>query len=55
MDTVQKIRVQGLLDPELAKAVKRRAVQGRRPVSREVEYLINLGLEAERAETAQLS
>ena len=42
-----KVRVQGLLDPELAKTVQDRAKQGRRPVSREVEHLIALGLAAE--------
>jgi len=47
MDTLPKIRVQGLLDPELARTIQERAEQGRRPVSREVEYLIALGLKAE--------
>ena len=42
-----KVRVQGLLDPELAKTVQERAKQGRRPVSREVEHLLALGLAAE--------
>ena len=43
-----KVRVQGLLEPELAKIVLDRAKEGRRPVSREVEHLIQLGLEAEK-------
>lgn len=45
-----KVRVQGLLDPELAQTVLDRAKQGRRPVSREVEHLIALGLAAEKAQ-----
>ena len=42
-----KVRVQGLLEPDLAKIVLDRAKEGRRPVSREVEHLIELGLKAE--------
>ena len=42
-----KVRVQGLLNPDVAKLVQDRASEGRRPVSREVAYLIDLGLQAE--------
>ena len=47
MKSDPKIRVQGLLDPDVAKLVQERACKGRRPVSREVAYLIDLGLKAE--------
>lgn len=41
-----KVRIQGLVAPELAEEVTRRAAEGRRAVSREVEYLLALGLQA---------
>ena len=47
MKSEAKIRVQGLLNPDVAKRLQERASQGRRPVSREVAYLIDLGLKAE--------
>ena len=47
-----KVRVQGLLDPELAEQVQGRATEGRRAVSREVEYLIALGLETAKEKEA---
>lgn len=50
MSSTFKIRVQGLLEPEVAKQVMERAEQGRRPVSREVAYLIDLGLAAEKSQ-----
>ena len=46
-----KVRVQGLLEPELAKYVLDRAKEGRRPVSREVEHYIALGVAAEKAQS----
>jgi hypothetical protein len=51
MPSALKVRVQGLLAPELAKEVQDRAVEGRRPVSREVEYLIMAGLKAVKSHT----
>lgn len=53
MGALTKIRVQGLLDPEMAKTVQERAFKGRRPVSREVEYLIALGLAAETSNASE--
>ena len=50
MTTTRKVRLQGLLEPEVAKQVMERAEQGRRPVSREVAYLIDLGLAAEKSQ-----
>ena len=47
MKSEAKIRVQGLLSPDVAKRLQERASQGRRPVSREVAYLIDRGLKAE--------
>jgi len=50
--TTKRIRVQGLLDPEVAAEVLQRAEEGRRPISREVEFLVAAGLAAVKAQEA---
>jgi hypothetical protein len=47
MTTKAKVRVQGVFSPEVAAAIHQRATEGRRPVSRELEYLVILGLKAD--------
>ena len=42
----QKARLQGLLDQKLYDELRSRAEEGRRSISREVEYIVQLGLEA---------
>lgn len=41
-----KARLQGLLDQKLYDELRARAEEGRRSISREVEYIVQLGLEA---------
>ena len=52
MNSTKKVRLQGLLEPEVAEQLIERAKQGRRPVSREFAYLIKLGLAASAQEEA---
>ena len=40
----RKVRVQGMVDANLFDQIEQRAIKGRRPMSREVEYLMVLGL-----------
>ena len=42
----QKARLQGLLDQNLYNELRTRAHEGRRSISREVEYIVELGLAA---------
>jgi hypothetical protein len=42
----RKERVQAYLDPDIARAVRERAEQGRRPESWEINHLLRLGLQA---------
>ena len=39
-----KVRVQGHIDPDLEKIMRERCHEGRRPMSREVEYFVTLGM-----------
>ena len=52
MSTAKRQRLQAYLDPELAATIRRRAEEGNRPESWEVEKLIRLGLQASEAEEA---
>jgi len=39
-----KVRVQGHIDPDLEQIMRERCHEARRPMSREVEYFVTLGM-----------
>ena len=39
-----KVRVQGHIDPDLEQIMRQRCHEARRPMSREVEYFVTLGM-----------
>jgi hypothetical protein len=49
-EAARKVRVQTYLDPKVVEAVKQRALEGRRPDSWEVEYLLRIALQSEGVE-----